>query len=309
MKETPQILVVDDELIVRESLADWLSESGYDVFTAEDGLKALEEIKGKEWDLLLVDLKMPRMDGIEVMKEAKKIQKDLPVVIITGYPTVDTAIIAMKEGAYDYIVKPFNPEEIDLIIRNVVAHQALVKENRYLRQELKRRYQFKDIIGKSANMQEMLVLVKTVAKSSSTVYIQGESGTGKELIARAIHASSMREKGPFVAVNCGAIPESLLESELFGHEKGAFTGAVSQKKGKFELADKGTILLDEVGDMSPKVQANLLRVLEEREFRRIGGSQLIKVDVRVISATNKELEKLVREGIFREDLYYRLNVV
>ncbi len=309
MKQKPRILIVDDELIVRESLSDWLAESGYEVEAVEDGFKAIDEVKKKKWDILLVDLKMRRMDGIDVIREAKKISKDIPIVIITGYPTVDTAVQAMKEGAYDYIVKPFNPEEIDLVIRNIIAHQNLVKENIYLRQELKRRYQFKDIISKSHKMHEVLVLVKTVAKSNSTVLIQGESGTGKELIARAIHSISLRNKGTFVAMSCAALPETLLESELFGYEKGAFTGAVSRGKGKFELADKGTLFLDEVGDMSQKTQADLLRVLEEREFRRIGGSELIKVDVRVISATNKELEKLVNEEKFREDLYYRLNVV
>lgn len=309
MKEKPRILVVDDELIVRESLSDWLLESGYEVEAVEDGFKAIGEVKKKKWDLLLVDLKMLGMDGIDVMREVKRISKELPVVIITGYPTVDSAVQAMKEGAYDYIIKPFNPEEIDLVIRNIIAHQNLVKENIYLRQELKRRYQFKDIIGKSRKMQEVLVLVKTVAKSSSTVLIQGESGTGKELIARAIHSTSPRSKRPFIAVSCAALPETLLESELFGHEKGAFTNAISLRKGKFELADKGTLFLDEVGDMSQETQADLLRVLEEREFTRIGGSELIKVDVRVISATNKELKKLVSEKKFREDLYYRLNVV
>jgi DNA-binding NtrC family response regulator len=309
MSEKARILIVDDELIVRQSLSDWLAESGYEVEAVDGGSKAISEVKKKEWDLLLVDLKMRGMDGIDVMRAVKKISKDLPVVIITGYPTVDTAVQAMKQGAYDYIVKPFNPEEIDLVIRNVVAHQNLVKENIRLRQELKRRYQFKDIVGKSRKMQEVLVLVKTVARSNSTVLIQGESGTGKELIARAIHSASPRSKHPFIAVSCAALPETLLESELFGHEKGAFTGAISSRKGKFELADGGTLFLDEVGDTSQKTQADLLRVLEEREFTRIGGSELIKVDVRVISATNKELEALVSQKRFRDDLYYRLNVV
>ncbi|UCG44355.1 MAG: sigma-54-dependent Fis family transcriptional regulator [candidate division WOR-3 bacterium] len=309
MRSKPRILIVDDELIIRESLTDWLMESGYEAQAVEDGQKAVEQVKQAEWDLLLVDLKMQGMNGIEVMQRVKQINKDLPVVIITGYPTVDTAVQAMKEGAYDYIVKPFNPEEIDLVIRNVVAHQKLVKENVYLRQELKRRYQFRDIVGKSRKMQELLVLLKTVAKSNSTVLIQGESGTGKELIARAIHDTSPRHKGPFVAVSCAALPETLLESELFGHVKGAFTGAVSARKGKFELADTGTLFLDEVGDTSPKTQAGLLRVLEEREFTRIGGSEATKVDVRVISATNKDLEQLVSRGQFRDDLLYRLNVV
>ncbi len=309
MKEKTRILVVDDELVIRESLSDWLAESGYEVKAVEDGYKAIEETRKGIWDVLFVDLKMKGPNGIEVLQDIKKINKDLPVVIITGYPTVDTAVRAMKEGAYDYIVKPFNPEEIDLIIRNIIAHQKLVKENLFLREELKKRYKFKDIIGKSRAMQDVLALVRTVAQSSTTVLIQGESGTGKELIARAIHSSSPRENKPFIAVSCAALPETLLESELFGHEKGAFTGAVAVRKGKFELADKGTLFLDEVGDMSQKTQSHLLRVLEEREFTRIGGSKNIGVDVRVISATNKSLESLVEEGTFREDLYYRLNVV
>jgi len=266
MRGDVRILVVDDEPIMRDSLSDWLREDGYEVGTAENGPRALEMAKSEQWDVLLVDLKMPGMDGIEVMQEVKKINKDTPVIIITAYATVDTAVKAMKEGAYDYIVKPFNPEEIGLTIRNIIAHQNLVKENIFLRQELRKRYQFKDIIGKSHKMQEIFALVRTVAKSNSTLLIQGGSGTGKELIARAIHTSSLRSEGPFVAVSCAALPETLLESELFGHEKGAFTDAVTTKKGRFELAHKGTLLLDEVGDMSPKTQVDLLRVLEEREF-------------------------------------------
>lgn len=309
MNERTRILVVDDELVIRESLSDWLQESGYYVRTVEDGTKALMQVKQREWDIILVDLKMRGMDGIEVMREIKKIHKDLPIIIITGYPTVDTAVEAMKEGAYDYIVKPFNPEEIDLIIRNIIAHQKLARENIFLRKELKKQYQYKDIIGKSPKMQELLALVRTVAESNTTVLIQGESGTGKEIIARVIHSSSPRADGPFVAVNCAALPETLLESELFGHEKGAFTGAVARRKGKFELANGGTLFLDEIGDMSPKTQAQLLRIIEEQEFQRIGGSKPIKVDVRIISATNKKLEEMIQQGTFREDLFYRINVV
>jgi len=309
MKEQTKILIVDDELVIRESLSDWLCESGYYVEAVENGSKALEKVREIKWDILLVDLKMQGMDGIEVLTEVRKISKDIPIIIITGYPTVDTAVEAMKEGAYDYIIKPFNPEEIDLIIRNIIAHQKLVKENIFLRKELKQRYQFKDIIGKSRVMQDVLALVKTVAVSNSTVLIRGESGTGKEIIARAIHSSSPRDGMPFIAVNCAALPETLLETELFGHEKGAFTGAVSQRKGKFELADKGTIFLDEIGDMTQKTQAHLLRVIEEKEFCRIGGTKPVKVDVRIISATNKNLEQMIEDGSFREDLYYRLNVV
>lgn len=309
MKEIIRILVVDDEQIMRDSLSDWLRLDGYEVEAVEDGYKALEKVKKESWDVLFVDLKMPRMDGIEVMQKVKEINKDIPVIIITAYATVDTAVKAMKEGAYEYIVKPFNPEEISIIIRNIVVHQSLVKENIFLRQELKKRYQLNDIIGKGPRMQDLFALIRKVAKSNTTVLIEGDSGTGKELIARAIHTNSQRNKGPFVAVPCAALPESLLESELFGHEKGAFTGAIATRKGSFELADKGTLFLDEVGDMSLKIQANFLRILEEREFRRVGGTNLIKVDVRVISATNQDLNKLVKDGKFREDLYYRLNVV
>ena len=309
MKEIIRILVVDDEQIMRDSLSDWLRLDGYEVEAVEDGYKALEKVKKESWDVLFVDLKMPRMDGIEVMQKVKEINKNIPVIIITAYATVDTAVKAMKEGAYEYIVKPFNPEEISIIIRNIVVHQSLVKENIFLRQELKKRYQLNDIIGKGPRMQDLFALIRKVAKSNTTVLIEGESGTGKELIARAIHTNSQRSKGPFVAVPCAALPESLLESELFGHEKGAFTGAIATRKGSFELADKGTLFLDEVGDMSLKIQANFLRVLEQREFRRVGGTNLIKVDVRVISATNQDLNKLIKDGKFREDLYYRLNVV
>ena len=309
MKDKTHILIVDDEQIMRDSLSDWLRQDGYEVEAVEDGLKALEKVKKEPWDVLFVDLKMPGMDGIEVMERVKKINKDVPIIIITAYATVDTAVKAMKEGAYEYIVKPFNPEEISIIIRNIVVHQKLVKENIFLRQELKKRYQLNDIIGKGPRMQKLFALIRKVAKSNSTILIEGDSGTGKELIAHAIHSNSLRNKGPFVAVPCAALPESLLESELFGHEKGAFTGAIATRKGSFELADKGTLFLDEVGDMSLKIQANFLRVLEEMEFRRVGGTKLITVDVRVISATNKNLKKLVKEGKFREDLYYRLNVV
>jgi len=309
MRPDVHILIVDDERIMRDSLSAWLQEEGYHVLAVEDGAKALKKVTDKRWDVLLVDLKMPGMDGIEVLQEVKKINEDIPVIIMTAYATVDSAVRAMKEGAYDYIVKPFNPEEIGLAIRKIIAYQDLLKENIYLRQELKKKYKFMDIIGKSHKMQEVLALVKTVAKSNSTILIEGESGTGKELVARAIHNSSLRSEGPFVAVSCAALPESLLESELFGHEKGAFTGAVSMKKGRFELANTGTLFLDEIGDISPKTQIGLLRVLEEKELRRVGGTQVIKTDVRIISATNKDLKALVAEGKFREELYYRIHVV
>ncbi len=309
MEENVRVLVVDDELIMRDSLSDWLREDGYEVVAVEDGTRAIGKVKGERWDVVIVDLKMPGMNGIEVMREVRKIDEGIPVIIMTAYATVDTAVKAMKEGAYDYIAKPFNPEEIGLTIRKIITQQRLIKENIYLRQELRRRYEFKDIITKNPRMREILELVRSVAKTTSTVLIEGESGTGKELIARAIHSCSRRRKEPFVAVSCAALPETLLETELFGHEKGAFTGAISSKKGRFELAHKGTLFLDEIAEISRKTQVDLLRVLEEKEFTRIGGTKPMKADVRIISATNKNLKKLVAEGTFRDDLFYRLNVV
>lgn len=309
MKKKARILVVDDEAVIREALHDWLTDAGYEVFTAEDGPQALEIIKREGLGIMLADLVMPGMDGIELMKRAKEIVPHIAVVIITAYGSVATAIAAMKEGAFDYIEKPFCPERTELLIRNLVERQELVEENLSLREKLEDRHRFENIIAKSHKMQRIFELIETVAKSNATVLIVGESGTGKELVARAIHSQSPRREKPFVAVSCAALPESLLESELFGHEKGSFTGAMAQRKGKFEFANKGTLFLDEIGDMSPNVQVHLLRVLEEKEFTRVGGNELIKVDVRVITATNKDLRKAVERGEFREDLYYRLNVV
>jgi DNA-binding NtrC family response regulator len=310
MLESFRILIVDDELIVRESLLDWLRDEGFEVDALDNGRKVLDRIEnGEEWDAYLIDLKMPGMNGIEVMDRIHEIDREVPVIIMTAYATVDTAVTAMKKGAYDYIVKPFNPEEIGLTMRKLIQHQDLIQENRYLRNELRKRYSFKDLIGKSPGMQRVFTLVRTVAKSNSTILIEGESGTGKELVARAIHSSSQRNKMPFIAVSCAALPESLLESELYGHEKGAFTGAVSTKAGKFELADEGTLFLDEIGEISSKIQVNLLRVLEEKKFQRVGGTKDVSVDVRIITATNRDLKKMTEEGGFREDLYYRLNVI
>jgi len=294
---------------VRSSLVDWLREDGYHAEAAEDGFEALEKLKEKPWDIALVDLKMPKMDGLELMERMKKLKPDIQVIIITAYATVHTAVQAMKMGAYDYLVKPFNPEEISLLINRLIESQELVKEISYLRKELAKQYQFHDLISKSPKMQKIFEFARTVAKSNSNILILGESGTGKELLARAIHNESLRAAGPFVAVSCVALPETLLESELFGHEKGAFTDAVTQKKGKFELAHGGTLFLDEIGDISPKLQLNLLRVLQEKEFTRVGGTKPIKVDVRIIAATNRDLKKAVDEGKFRDDLYYRLNVI
>jgi two-component system response regulator AtoC len=309
MNKKVKILVVDDEAIVRESLRDWLTDAGYQVFIAENGSQALEVIKREKLGIVIADLVMPGMDGIELMKGAKEISPHIAVIIITAYGSIPTAIAAMKEGAYDYIEKPFCPEQAELLIRKLVEHQRLIEENLALRQRLEERYRFENIIAKSHKMQQIFEVVRTVAQSNATILITGESGTGKELIARAIHNLSPRRGKPFIAVSCAALPESLLESELFGHEKGAFTGAVAQRKGRFELAHKGTLFLDEIGEMSANIQVHLLRVLEEREFTRVGGTETIRSDVRIISATNKDLNEAVMRGEFRDDLYYRLNVV
>jgi len=309
MMKKVKILVVDDEAIVRESLHDWLTDSGYQVFTAENGPKALEIIESERLGIVIADLVMPGVDGIELMKRAKENQPNIEVIIITAYGSIPTAIAAMKEGAYDYIEKPFCPERAELLVKKLAEHQELVEENLSLRQRLEDHYRFENIIAKSSKMQRVIEVIKIVAKSNATVLITGESGTGKELVARAIHSQSHRQGKPFVAVSCAALPESLLESELFGHEKGSFTGAYAQKKGKFEFANRGTLFLDEVGEMSANIQVHLLRVLEEKEFTRVGGNEPIKVDVRVISTTNKDLKRAIATGEFREDLYYRLNVV
>jgi DNA-binding NtrC family response regulator len=309
MKAEVNILVVDDEEIVRGSLLDWLKEDGYQVEAVEDGFKALEKFRDRSWDIALIDLKMPKMDGLELLGKIKEIRPQTQVVIITAFATVNTAVQAIKIGAYDYLVKPFNPEELSLLIKRLVESQNLLKEISHLRKELQKQYQFYDLISKSAAMQKVFDLANTTAKSNSNILILGESGTGKELLARAIHNESLRAGGPFIAVSCVALTETLLESELFGHEKGSFTDAIAQKKGKFELADRGTIFLDEIGDISPKLQLSLLRVLQEREFTRVGGTKSIKVDVRIIAATNRDLKKAVDEGKFRDDLYYRLNVI
>lgn len=309
MNEDVNILIVDDEPIMRESLSDWLRDDGYRVIAADGGPRALKLLDTEEWNVLIVDLKMPGMDGIDLMAEVKKVYPDIPIIIMTAYATVDTAVRAMREGAYDYVVKPFDPEEMALIIRKLVAHQKLVRENRFLRDELRKKFEYKDIITKNPKMLEVLELVKSVAPTNSTVLIEGESGTGKELVARAIHDSSPRTSAPFIPVSCAALPESLLESELFGYEKGAFTGATESRKGRFEEAEGGTLFLDEVAEISSKTQVDLLRVLQEREVRRLGGKGPIKIDVRVICATNKDLQSEVNAERFRADLFYRLNVI
>jgi DNA-binding NtrC family response regulator len=310
MRSRWHILVVDDEEAMTESLAAWLREDGYTVDTASSGREAVEKARSREYAIYFVDLKMPGgLDGIETMMEIRKLQKEASVIIITAYATVDTAIAAMKEGAQEYVVKPCHPQEISLLVERIIRVKNLQRENAILRRKLTRQYSFHDLVSKSPRMAEIFELVREVASQRSTVLVQGESGTGKELVARAIHFSGDRGERPFVAVSCAALAETLLESELFGHEKGSFTGAVAQKKGKFELADGGTLFLDEIGDISPKLQVDLLRVLQERRFFRVGGTTEIAVDVRVIAATHRDLAADVREGRFRDDLFYRLNVI
>jgi DNA-binding NtrC family response regulator len=309
MSKKPRILVVDDEAAMRESLKDWLMEDGYEVSVAASGEEAVSMAQNRGWEVILLDLKMPGMDGLETLKNLKELVPEAEILMMTAYATVDTAVQAMKEGAFDYLVKPFDPDEVELQIKKIVAHKELVLENILLRQKLEEKYEYDEIIGKSEAMQEVFELISRAAPTDSTVLITGESGTGKELVAQAIHGNSPRCYMPFIAVSCGALPDTLLESELFGYEKGAFTGAEHAKKGRFEMADRGTLFLDEIGDVSLKTQVDLLRVLQHREFRRLGGEELIKVDVRILAATNRDLQKLIREERFREDLFYRLNVV
>jgi two-component system response regulator AtoC len=309
MRRRTKIVVVDDEDIVRESLRDWLDSVGYKVDIAESGDKALQIIKQKEIKIMIADLFMPGMNGIELMKKAREIVPTISTVIITAHGTIQTAITAIREGAYDYVEKPFCPEKVELLIKNLVEHQDLVEENISLRRKIEDRFHFEGIIAKSPKMLKIIELIKTVAPTNATILIIGKTGTGKEVIARAIHHQSPRQNRPFIATSCAALPESLLESELFGHEKGSFTGAEERKKGKFEAGDKGTLFLDEIGEINANTQIHLLRALEEKKITRVGGNEEINVDVRVIAATNKNLKTMVTQGKFREDLYYRLNVV
>jgi DNA-binding NtrC family response regulator len=293
---------------VRDSLYQWFKADGYRVDTAEDAASALKKLQENPWDIILLDIKMPGMDGIELQNRIKQIDKNIVTIIITAYASVDTAIQALKDGAFDYITKPIDPDDLSRLIRNAIEKRRLVTENIQLRQQIEELSLPDEVVGESLAMKRVMEMVNTVAKTDSTVMILGESGTGKELIARAIHSRSSRRYFPIITINCGAYPEGLLESELFGHEKGAFTGAMYRRKGKLEMADKGTLFLDEIGNVSEKMQMDLLRVIETKNFTRLGGDKAIDVDFRVISATNKDLEKAIKEGSFREDLYYRLNV-
>ncbi|HAS55644.1 MAG: Fis family transcriptional regulator [Nitrospirae bacterium GWC2_57_13] len=304
-----KILVVDDEKSMRDFLSIMLRKTGYDVSIAENGEEALARMQSEIFDLVISDVKMPDIDGIAVLKQVKDISPETIVIMITAFATTETAIEAMKLGAYDYITKPFKVDEIKLIIQKALERHHLKKENILLRREMESRAGFDNFIGKSEAMKKIFSLIRQVADTKSTVLISGESGTGKELVARAIHFSSSRKERPFVTINCGALPETLLESELFGSMKGAFTGAVANRQGLFESANGGTIFLDEISATTPALQIKLLRVLQEREFKRVGGTADIKVDVRVISASNRDLLAEVSRGAFREDLYYRLNVI
>jgi two-component system, NtrC family, response regulator PilR len=304
-----KILVVDDEKGLREVLSIMLKRTGYAVTEASDGEEAIGHINKEIFDLVITDLRMPKADGMAVLKAVKSSSPETVVLVVTAFATADSAVDAMKQGAYDYLTKPFQVDEVQLIIRNALEKRRLSTENILLKREMASQSSFAQLVGQSESMQKVFDVVRQVADAKSNVLICGESGTGKELVARAIHYNSARSSMPFVAVNCSAVPETLLESELFGHMKGSFTGAMANKAGLFEVANGGTIFLDEIGDTTPTIQVKLLRVIQEREFRRVGGNQDVKVDVRIVAATNKDLEKAVADGSFREDLYYRLDVI
>jgi DNA-binding NtrC family response regulator len=303
------LMVLDDQELMRDSLREVLSRAGYRVRAFADPKEALKNLAGGGYDLLITDMKMPRMDGLEVLAEARKIQPSLAVLVITAYGTVETAVEAMRRGAYDYIQKPFKPEEIEMLVAKALEHRRLVAENEFLRSEIRAGWSPDELVGRDAGLREVWAAVEKIARTAATVLIRGETGSGKELVARAVHYSSDRAGGPFVKVNCAALSAGLLESELFGHTKGAFTGAAADRAGRFELADGGSLLLDEVSEMSVELQGKLLRVLQEREFERVGSSQARSVDVRVIATTNRDLERCMEQGKFRQDLFFRLNVV
>jgi DNA-binding NtrC family response regulator len=307
--ENARILIAEDNDLNRANLAELLSQSGCNVKSVVNGLEAMEALVEEKYDLVITDLRMPKVDGLELLKFTKAMSPDIVVILITGYATVDSAVGAMKLGAFDYITKPLKNDLVKLAVSRALSYVRLKEENITLKDHLRERYDFGKMIGYSDPMKKIFDVIEKVAASDSTILIHGESGTGKELVARAIHFNSHRKDQPLITVNCGAIPEELLESELFGHEKGSFTGAIRTRIGRFELAQGGTIFLDEIGDMSPALQVKMLRVIQEKEFERIGGVKTIHVDVRVIAATNQDLEKAVAERKFREDLFYRINVI
>lgn len=304
-----KILIVDDELIIRESLKGWLERDGYEIMTAASGEESLELLKTNRFDILLVDIQMDGMSGIDVLEHVKEHYPDIDVIMITAFGSIPSSVQAMKIGAYDYLLKPFDPEELGVLIEKLISHQNQKRENLFLREEYKEKTRFESMIGQSSQMQEIFDLIVDIKDSESTILITGETGTGKGLAAKAIHTNSPMNDGPFVSVNCGSIPKHIMESELFGHQKGAFTDAKETKKGRLEMAYGGTLFLDEIGEISMRMQIDLLQVLEERIFYRVGGTQPIETNFRVIAATNRNLEKAIKEKIFREDLYYRLNVI
>ena len=304
----PSILVIDDKESMRQMLAKTLESEGFEVDTARDGERGLDKAKEKRFDLILTDLKLPKMDGLEVLSSIKDLDPEVAVIVMTAYGTIETAVQAIKQGAFDFLTKPFDVDHLHVLIQRALENRRLLAENILLREELAHNLGFTEIIGKSEKMKEVTRLVKKVAYSDTTVLLLGESGTGKELFARAIHGLSPRKSGPYVAINCAAIPRELLENELFGSERGAYTGAVTRKMGKFEIAEKGTIFLDEIGDLDIALQAKILRVLQEKRFERLGGTKTINIDVRVIAASNFDLKKAIEKKDFREDLYYRLSV-
>jgi len=303
------ILIVEDEVSLRQMLTILLKREGYSVEQADNGLNALSMIKEKSIDLIISDIQMPKMTGIELLRSLWDENIDVPMIMVTAFSSTEEAVEAMKLGAYDYITKPFKNDEIRLVIKNALERKYLQSENRRLKQQLGERFSFKSLIGDSPAMKQLISLLERIAPSQANVLITGESGTGKELVAKALHLNSDRKKNPFVPINCGAIPENLLESELFGHEKGAFTGADKRKSGLFESAENGTLFLDEIGELPMGMQVKLLRVLQEREFRRVGGTENLPLNIRLVAATNQDLEQMVQDGTFREDLFYRLNVV
>src|SRR3990172_7156783 len=309
MYRIPEVLIIDDEPLMRISLSDALKAEGYNVASAATGSEGLKEIKETSYDVVITDLRLPEVDGVQILNTCRQISPHTKVLMITAYGSVDTAVEAMKIGAYDYITKPFSMDELILTVKRLVEMRDLEDENIYLKEKIEERYDFSGIIGRSEKMQDIFEKIRLIAPTDTTVLITGESGTGKELVANAIHFNSPRKNEACIKVSCAALPETLLEAELFGHERGAFTGAIKQKKGRFELAHKGTLFLDEIGEINQTVQVKLLRVLQGHEFERLGGTSTINVDVRIIGATQRDLKKEVQKGSFREDLYYRLNVV